>query len=172
MAYEKARDGAVPLHCSPHCSKPAPCPTPQSQVLTPAVPVRLTPQAAAGTGVGQAATEPPLPQQRLFSEVPLTARGARWQLRQKPYAPWNPSQTQLLEVLPPHWGGGMGYPKVCLCARGGSTVQRGQVQHEVDMWAWLLPEAGFQPAGWQGPLPVHPPWWTGHLPTLFLQHHL
>ena len=48
--------------------------------------------------MGQAANEPPLPQQRLLSEVPLSARGARWQLRQKPYAPWNPSQTQLWEA--------------------------------------------------------------------------
>ena len=98
MACEKARGGAVPSRHSPRCSKPAPHPTPQSQVPTPAAPVWLTPQTAAGTGMGQAATEPPLPLQRLLSEVPLTARGARWQLRQKPYAPWNPSQTQLWEA--------------------------------------------------------------------------
>ena len=34
-ACKKARGGAVPLHCSPHHSKPAHCPTPQSQVSTP-----------------------------------------------------------------------------------------------------------------------------------------
>ena len=62
----------------------------------------------------------------------------------------------------------MGYPKVCVCTGGGPTVQRGQVQHEVGVWAWLLPEAGVKPAGWQGPLPVHPPRRTGHLPTVLL----
>ena len=66
-ACEKARGGAVPSHCSPRHSKPAHCPTPQPQV--PAV-VHPPPQAA-GAGVGQAATEPPLPQQRLLSHVSL-----------------------------------------------------------------------------------------------------
>ena len=58
-ACEKARGGAVPLHCSSCHSKPAHCPTPRSQALTPA-PVWPTPQAA-GAGVGQATTKPPLP---------------------------------------------------------------------------------------------------------------
>ena len=93
-ACEKARGGVAPLCPSPCHSKPAPCLTPQSQVLTQA-PVRPTPT---GTGVGQAATEPPLPQQRLLSEVPPSARGARWQLRQKPYVSWTPTQTQLWEA--------------------------------------------------------------------------
>ena len=76
--------------------------------------------------------------------------------------------TALGSLLPPHWEAGMGCPEVCVCTGGGPTVQRGQVQHEVGVWAWLLPEAGVKPAGWQGPLPVHPPWQTGHLPTVLL----
>ena len=92
VACKQVKVGAVPLHHSPHCSRPAPHPTPQPLVPVPTVPVQPTPT---GTGVGQAATEPPLPQQRLLSEVPVSARGARWQLRQKPYAPWTPTQTQL-----------------------------------------------------------------------------
>ena len=92
-------------------------PSPLSQ--SPAVLVQSTPQAAAGAGVGQAATEPPLPQQRLLSEVPLSARGARWQLRQKPYVPWNPSQTQLWEARTSSLGRGNGLPQsVSLCWRG------------------------------------------------------
>ena len=94
-ACEKVRGGVVPLRYSPHCSKPAHHPTPQSHVPAPAVPVRPIPK---GTGVGQAATEPPLPQQRLLSEVPPSARGARWQLRQKPFVLWTPTQTQLWEA--------------------------------------------------------------------------
>ena len=103
-------------------SKPVPHPTPQSQVLTPAVPVRLTPQAAAGTGVGQAATEPPLP---LLSEVPLTARGARWQLRQKPYVPWNPSQTQLWEAHHLLTGEGEWAAPKCVFVPEGDPLHRG-----------------------------------------------
>ena len=124
-ACEKVRGGVVPLHCSPHCSKPASHPTPQSQVLTPAVPVRLTPQAAAGTGVGQAATEPPLPQQRLLSEVPLTARRARWQLRQKTYVPWNPSQTQLWEACHLLTGEGEWAAPKCVFVPEGDPLHRG-----------------------------------------------
>ena len=96
VACKKVKGGAVPSYCSPHHSKAAPHLTPQSHVPAPAVPVRPTPM---GTGVGQAATEPPLPQQRLLSEVPVSARGARWQLRQKPYVPLTPTQTQLWEAL-------------------------------------------------------------------------
>ena len=90
QACEKAKSGVVPSRRSPRSSRPAPHPTPQSQAPAPAVPVRPTPQPS-GASASQAATEPPLPQQKLLSEVPLPARGARWHLRQKPYVPWTPS---------------------------------------------------------------------------------
>ena len=125
-ACEKARGGVVPLCCSPRRSKSAHLPTPQCQVPVPAL-VHPPPQAA-GTGVGQAATEPPLPQQKLLSQVPLPLRGARWHLRQKPYVPWTPSQTQLWEACHLLTGeGAMGCPKMCLCTGRGPTAQRGQV---------------------------------------------
>ena len=95
VACKQAKGGAVPSHHFPSPLQACPHPTPQPHVPAPAVPVWPTPM---GTGVGQAATEPPLPQQRLLSEVPVSARGARWQLRQKPYAPWTPTQTQLWEA--------------------------------------------------------------------------
>ena len=113
VACEQAKGGVVPSHHSPHHSRPVPCPTPQLPV--PAVPVWPTPM---GTGVGQAATEPPLPQQRLLSEVPVSARGARWQLRQKPYVPWTPTETQLWEAHCLLTGEGNGLPEsVSLCWR-------------------------------------------------------
>ena len=84
-----------------------------------------TPQAAAGAGVGQAATEPPLPQQRLLSEVLLSARGARWQLRQKPYVPWNPSQKQLWEACCLLTGEGEWAAPKCVFVPEGDPLHRG-----------------------------------------------
>ena len=124
-ACEKARGGAVPSHHSPCCSKSAPHPTPQLQVPVPAALVQPTPKAAAGAGVGQAATEPPLPQQRLLSEVPLSARGARWQLRQKPYVPWNPSQTQFWEAHRLLTGQGEWAAPKCVFVPEGNPLCRG-----------------------------------------------
>ena len=86
QACEKAKSGVVPSCHSPRSTRPAPHPTPQSQAPAPAAPVWPTPQPS-GASASQAATKPPLPQQKLLSEVPLPARGARWHLRQKPYAP-------------------------------------------------------------------------------------
>ena len=108
--------------CSPRCSKPAPRPTPQPLVRVPAVPVWPTPT---GTGVGQAATEPPLPQQRLLSEVPLSARGARWQLRQKPYVLWTPTQIQLWEACRLLTGEGEWAAPKCVFVPEGDPLHRG-----------------------------------------------
>ena len=114
------------LHATPLATPGLPPhPTPQPLVPVPAVPVQSTPQAAAGAGVGQAATEPPLPQQRLLSEVPLSARGARWQLRQKPYAPWNPSQTQLWEACCLLTGEGEWAAPKCVFVPEGDPLHRG-----------------------------------------------
>ena len=167
QACEQVQSGTVPSHHSPHSSRPAPHPTPQSQASAPAALVQPTPQPS-GASASQAATKPPLPQQKLLSEVPLPARGARWHLRQKSYVPWTTSQTQLWEAHHLLTGEGNGLHKVCVCTGGGPTAQRGQVQHEMGVWAWLPPEAGVKPAGGQGPLPVHQPHWTGHLPTVLL----
>ena len=120
-ACKQVRGGAVPLHCSPHCSKPAHHPTPQPQVLAL---VRPPPQAA-GAGVGQAATEPPLPQQRLLSQVLLSSRGARWHLRQKPYARWNPSQTQLWEACHLLTGEGEWAAPKCVFILEGDPLHKG-----------------------------------------------
>ena len=125
VACEQAKGGAVPSCHSPYCSRPAPRPTPQSLVPVPTVPVPSTPQAAAGAGVSQAATEPPLPQQRLLSGVPLSARGARWQLRQKPYVPWNPSQTQLWEARHLLTGEGEWAAPKCVFVLEGDPLCRG-----------------------------------------------
>ena len=116
-ACEQARGGVVPL-CH---SKPAHRPTPQPQV--PAL-VHPPPQAV-GAGVGQAATEPPLPQQRLLSQVPLPSRGARWHLRQKPYAPWNPSQTQLWEAHRLLTGEGEWAAPKCVFVLEGDPLHKG-----------------------------------------------
>ena len=120
-ACEKARGDAVPLHHSPHCSKPAHCSTSQPQVPALVCP----PPQAAGAGVGQATTEPPLPQQRLLSQVPLPSRGARWHLRQKPYAPWNPSQTQLWEACHLLTGEGEWAAPKCVFVPKGDPLHKG-----------------------------------------------
>ena len=113
---EKVRGGAVPPCHSSHCSKSAHPPTSQPQVPVPVL-VRPPPQAT-GTGWGQAATEPPLPQQKLLSQVPLSSKGARWHLRQKPYALWTPSQTQLWEARCLLTGEGEWAAPKCVCTRG------------------------------------------------------
>ena len=122
MACEQAKGGVVPLYHSPHHSRPAPQPTPQPLVSVPAVLVQPT---LMGTGVGQAATEPPLPQQRLLSEVPVSARGARWQLRQKPYVPWTPTQTQLWEACSLLTGEGEWAALKCVFILEGDPLHRG-----------------------------------------------
>ena len=114
----------MPQCHSPCHSRPANPPIPQSQVPVPAL-VWLPPHAAAGTGVGQAATEPPLPQQKLLSEVPLSARGARWQCRQKPYALWTPTQTQLLEAHCLLTGEGEWAAPKCVFVPEGDPLCRG-----------------------------------------------
>ena len=122
MACEQVKGWAVPLCHSPHRSRPAPQPTPQPLVPVPAVPVRPTPK---GAGVGQAATKPPLSQQRLLSEVPVSARGARWQLRQKPYPPWTPTQTQLREARCLLTGEGEWAAPKCVFIPEGDPLCRG-----------------------------------------------
>ena len=124
QACEKAKSGAVPSHHSPRSSRPAPCPTPQSQASTPAAPVRPTPQPS-GASASQVATEPPLPQQKLLSEVPLPARGARWHLRQKSYVPWTPSQTQLWEARCLLTGEGEWAAPKCVFVPEGDQLHRG-----------------------------------------------
>ena len=121
-ACKQAKGGVVPLCHSACHSRPAPHPTPQPLVPAPAVLVWPTPT---GTGVGQAATEPPLPQQRLLSEVPVSARGARWQLRQKPYVPWTPTQTQLWEAHHLLTGEGEWAAPKCVFVPEGDPLCRG-----------------------------------------------
>ena len=94
QACVEARGGLTPQHHSPRSARSVPLPTPQAPVQLPTVPVR----SATGASAGPATTEPPLPQQRLLSQVPPQSRGARWHLRQKPYVPWTPSQAQLWEA--------------------------------------------------------------------------
>ena len=124
QAGEQAKSGAVPSCHSPRSSRPAPSPTPQSHAPAPAAPVRPTPQPS-GASASQAATEPPLPQQRLLSKVPLPARGARWCLRQKPYAPWTPSQTQLWEAHCLLTGEGEWAALKCVFVLEGDPLRRG-----------------------------------------------
>ena len=112
QACEEAKSEAVPLHCSPCSSRPAPCLTPQSQAPASAAPVWPTPQPS-GASASQATTEPPLPQQKLLSEVPLPAREARWHLR-----PWTPSQTQLWEARHLLTGEGEWATQKCVYRRG------------------------------------------------------
>ena len=124
VACEQVKSGVVPSRCSPCCSRPAPHPTPQSQAPAPAVPIQPTPQPSGATA-SQAATEPPLPQQRLLSEVPLPARGARWHLRQKPYVAWTPSQTQLWEANCLLTGEGEWATPKCVFVPEGDSLCRG-----------------------------------------------
>ena len=124
QACEKAKSEAVPLRHSPHSSRPAPHPTPQSQDPAPAVLVWPTPQPSVASA-SQAATKPPLPQPRLLSEVPLPARGARWHLRQKPYAAWTPSKTQLWEACCLLTGEGEWATPKCVFVLEGDPLCRG-----------------------------------------------
>ena len=118
-ACEKAR-GGVGLPCHSKSAHP-PTPQPQVPVLAPVHP----PPQAAGTGVGLAATKPPLPQQKLLSQVPLPLRGARWHLRQKPYALWTPSQTQLWEAHCLLTGEGEWAAPKCVFVLEGDPLCRG-----------------------------------------------
>ena len=124
QACERAKSGVAPSHHSPHSSRPAPHPTPQSLAPTPAVLVWPPPQPS-GASTSQAATEPQLPLQRLLSEVPLPARGARWHLRQKPYVPWTPSQTQLWEACHLLTGEGERATPKCVFVPEGDPLCRG-----------------------------------------------
>ena len=98
-------------------------PTSQLHVLVLAL-VCIPPQAA-GTGVGQAATKPPLAQQKILSQVPLPSWGARSHLRQKPYAPWTPSQTQLWEAHHLLTGEGEWADPKCVFILEGDPLCRG-----------------------------------------------
>ena len=124
QACEQAKSGVAPSCHSPRSSRPAPHPTPQFQAPAPAAMVQPTPQPS-GASASQAATEPPLSQQKLLSEVPLPARGARWCLRQKPYAPWTPSQTQLWETRHLLTGEGEWAAPKCVFVLEGDPLSRG-----------------------------------------------
>ena len=55
----------------------------------------------------------------------MSARGARWQLRQKPYAPWTPTQTQLWEAHRLLSGEGEWAAPKCVFVPEGDPLHRG-----------------------------------------------
>ena len=96
QTFEAVRGAAGTPHHSSRSSRSVYPPTTKAQ---PQPPVQSTPHAqVAGTGGCSGSTEPPLPKQRLLSEVPVDQRGTRWTLRNKPYVPWDPSQDQIQEA--------------------------------------------------------------------------
>ena len=97
QTFEAARGAAgAPRHSSHSSRSVYPPPTTKAQ---PQPPVWSTPHTqVAGTGGCSGSTEPPLPKQRLLSEVPVDQRGTQWILRNKPYVPWTPSLDQIQEA--------------------------------------------------------------------------
>ena len=125
QTYEEVRVGAVaPTRHSPCSSKLTPPPkAPARSQSRPACP---TPQQARGSTVGRASTEPPLPPQKLLSEVPLEDRGAQWDLRQKPYVPWTPSPTQLWKAHCLLTGKGEWETPKCVFVKEGDPRHQGK----------------------------------------------
>ena len=125
QTYEEMRAWPGPTRHSPCSSRQVlPPPAPARSQSPPRAPVCPPPQATRA-GMGQAAPEPPLPQQKVLSEVPLQERGARWHFRQKPYAPWNPSQTQLWEACHLLTGEGEWSTPKCVFVPEGDPLCRG-----------------------------------------------